>query len=317
MRPFTRLSLLFFLLSSACSVRDSHHQPGTAARYLVVVKVSPSAGSSAKKAMDEVYPQLLNRLKNAGITYQKAEKDEAAHTLSFYLIDGPARAGKQNADRLAYFREALTIRAKLEFWDTYRIHDAELVDAFVQMGATHAFFRHVRFNHNYEFGSAAVLGVAEDDMVPVVDSLLALPEVKGLFPKDIAFKWSRAVKGIRELYGIKTPDAGAPLTEKQLEQANGSLDDRGKSPVVNLKFNAQGAKIWEQMTTRASENQNREIAIVFNDEVISAPRVMSPITGGQSMLSGNFTMQEVQDMELQFRLAQLGHSLRILEARAL
>jgi preprotein translocase subunit SecD len=317
MRPFTRLSLLFLLLASACSVRDSHHQPGTAARYLIVVKVSPSAGSSAKEAMDEVYPQLLNRLKNAGITYQKTEADEAARTLSFYLIDGPAQAEKQGADRMAYFREALTMRAKLEFWDTYRNNDAELVDAFVQMGATHAFFRYVLMNQNYELGSPAVIGVANEDVVPMVDSLLALPEVKGLFPKDIAFKWSRTADGIRELYGIKTPDAGAPLTEKHLEYAKGGLNDRGGPPVVNLKFNAQGAKIWEQMTARAAQNQNREIAIVFNDEVISAPRVMSPISGGQSMLSGNFTMQEVQDMELQFRLAQLGHSLSILEARAL
>lgn len=317
MRLFTRLSLLFLFFASACSVRDTHHQPGKAARYLVVVKVSPSAGSTVQKAMDDLYPLLLDRLKNAGITYQKAEKDEAARTLSFYLIDGPAREGKQNADRIAYFREALTMRAKLEFWDTYRNNDAELANAFVQMGATHTFLRYVLISRTHELGSPAVIGAAKEDMVPVLDSLLALPEVKGLFPKDIAFKWSRAVEGIRELYGIKTPDAGAQLTEKHLEYATGNLDERGGQPVVNLKFNAQGAKIWEQMTTRASENQNREIAIVFNDEVISAPRVMSPIPGGQSMLSGNFTMQEVQDMELQLRLAQLGHSLSILEARAL
>ncbi|MBX2927875.1 MAG: hypothetical protein KF852_08585 [Saprospiraceae bacterium] len=315
MQPHPLLLLLFF--ASACSLPDSHHRPGTPARVLVVVEVAPAAGSTAKEALDTMYPILLKRLINAGITYQKIEVDEAERTISFYLIDGPANEGKPTTYPVAYFKEALTTKAKLEFWDTYRISDAELFNAFVQLGATHELFRHLRINQNYELGSAAVLGIAKEEMIRVVDSLLALPEVKGVFPQDISFKWSRAVGYIQELYGIKTPDTGPVLTEKHLKYAHGALDEISDSPQISLGFNEKGAIIWAQMTTRATQNGNREIAIVLNDEVLSAPRVMSPIMGGQSMMSGNFTLGEVDDMALRLQIASLPHSLKIVQARAL
>lgn len=313
MHPHSLLPLLFVLFASACSLRDSPHQTGTPARYLVVMEVTPSAASTAKKAIDEVYPHLLNLLNNAGITYQKIETDEAAQTISFYLIDGPANEGKPATYPVAYFKEALTPKAKLEFWDTYRINDAELMKAILQLDVTHEIFRHLRFNMTNLLGSAAVLGVANEEMVPVVDSLLATPEVKGLFPEDISFKWSRPAEGIRELYGIKTHDAGPPLSEKHLEYAYGSLDEVSDSPNTSIRFNEEGAKIWAQMTTRASENQNREIAVVLNDKVLSAPSVMSPITGGEFVLSG----KEANVLALQLQIASLPHALKILEAKAL
>ncbi len=298
-------------------MRDSHCQPGTAARYVVVVVVTPSTASTPQKAIAEVYPYLVDRLKNAGITYQKIETDEAARTISFYLIDGPAKAGATMNDPVAYFEEALTTNAKLEFRETYRLRDPELVEVFTQLSATHERFRQMRLNKSYVLGSGAVLGVANEGIVPVLDSLLALPEVRRLFPKDIAFRWSRPMQGTKELYGIKTPDEGAVLTEKYIEHANGSFNEYTEEPVVSLRFNGQGAKLWAQMTTRAAENQNREIAIVFNDEVLSAPRVMSPITGGQSMLSGDFTLEEVSNLVLQLQAAALPHTLKIVKASAL
>lgn len=88
-------------------MRDSHRQPGTAARYVVVVEVTPSAASTPSKAIAEVYPHLVDRLKNAGITYQKIETDEAARTISFYLIDDPANEGATMKYPVAYFEEAL------------------------------------------------------------------------------------------------------------------------------------------------------------------------------------------------------------------
>lgn len=313
MHPYSLLPLLFVLFASACSLPNSQHQSGTAARYLVVVEVTPSTASTAKKAIDEVYPYLLNLLKSAGITYQKIETDEAAQTISFYLIDGPANEGKPTTYPVTYFKEALTTQAKLEFWDTYRINDAELMKAILQLDATHELFRHLRFNMTLLLGSAAVLGVAEEEIVPVVDSLLALPEVKAVFPQDISFKWSRSAGGIRELYGIKTHDAGPPLTEKHFEYAYGSLDEVSDSPNTSIRFNEEGAKIWAQMTTRASENENREIAVVLNDRVLSAPSVMSPITGGEFVLSG----KEANVLALQLQISSLPHALKILEAKAL
>src|SRR5687768_9881171 len=65
---------------------------------------------------------------------------------------------------------------------------------------------------------------------------------------------------------------------------------------VTLRMDNLGAKIWADMTTKAAQDNNREIAIALDDEVVSAPRVNEPITTGDSRISGNFTIQEGQDL---------------------
>lgn len=71
------------------------------------------------------------------------------------------------------------------------------------------------------------------------------------------------------------------------------------------------------MTRKASEDNHRGIAIVLNDEILSVPMVMTPIPGGKSSLTGDFTSKEAQDLALQLKMTIAGHRLNIVKAEAL
>lgn len=55
-------------------------------------------------------------------------------------------------------------------------------------------------------------------------------------------------------------------------------------------MNNDGARTWAEMTTKAANNGNREIAIVLDSAVVSAPRVINPITGGNSSITGDYSL---------------------------
>src|SRR3954447_3875847 len=80
-----------------------------------------------------------------------------------------------------------------------------------------------------------------------------------------------------------------------LTDAQPGFDNRTGEPVVNFKFNIRGAQRFGQTT---SENVGRLLAIVLDNQVISAPRILSPITGGSGQISGRFTVQQANDLSV-------------------
>ncbi len=151
-----------------------------------------------------------------------------------------------------------------------------------------------------------VMGVANKNKINAVNEMLANPQVKNLFPQDVKFMWSKKpymnAKGVStdqfELYAIKMKrgDDQAPLQGDRVVNATSSPDPMTSEVVVNLKMDNLGAKIWAEMTTKAAQDNNREIAIALDNEVVSCPRVNEPITTGSSRISGNFNIQEGQDL---------------------
>jgi preprotein translocase subunit SecD len=83
-------------------------------------------------------------------------------------------------------------------------------------------------------------------------------------------------------------------------------------PVVSFRFNAAGAKKFGDATR---ENAGKFLAIVLDDKVISAPRINEPILGGSGIISGSFTVQQVQDLSLLLRAGALPAPLQVLEER--
>tara|TARA_B100001248_G_scaffold262574_1_gene259536 strand:+ start:5557 stop:8565 length:3009 start_codon:yes stop_codon:yes gene_type:complete len=114
-----------------------------------------------------------------------------------------------------------------------------------------------------------------------------------------------ALKGNRE---NKPQLSGAVITDaKQEFQQNGT-------PSVTMQMNLKGAKIWEKMTGNAF-NTGGQIAIVLDDIVYSAPGVTSgPISGGNSEISGTFTLNEAVDLANVLRAGKLPASADIVQA---
>ena len=76
------------------------------------------------------------------------------------------------------------------------------------------------------------------------------------------------------------------LTGQYLANANLQFDQTTHAPIVGLKFNAEGSKLFEKIT---GENVGKTIAIYLDGELIEAPRVNQKITGGSAVITGNFT----------------------------
>ena len=100
------------------------------------------------------------------------------------------------------------------------------------------------------------------------------------------------------------------LSGDRLVDAQPTFQDN--QPVVSFRFDTSGGKKFADVTT---ENVGRPFAIVLDDKVISAPVIREPILGGAGIISGSFTVQEVQDLALLLRAGALPADLVILEER--
>ena len=157
-----------------------------------------------------------------------------------------------------------------------------------------------------------------------INGYLSLPQVRSLLPTELRyakFVWGLPVsnpqlKGEETtgLYALKgNRDGIPPLGGSVVVDARQEYDQMSRV-VVSMQMNGQGAKIWEQMTGNAYQNQS-QIAIVLDNIVYSAPGVTSgPIAGGRSQISGDFTVNQGQDLANVLRAGKLPASAEIVQA---
>ena len=99
---------------------------------------------------------------------------------------------------------------------------------------------------------------------------------------------------------------------EDLIDAQPAFDSRTSQPIVNFRFNIRGAQRFGQATT---ENLGRPLAIVLDNKVISSPVIQSPITGGSGQISGNFTVEAVNNLAILLRAGALPAKMTIVEER--
>ena len=102
------------------------------------------------------------------------------------------------------------------------------------------------------------------------------------------------------------------VSGEDLTDAQPGFDSRTNEPIVNFRFNLRGAQRFGETTT---QNVGRPLAIVLDNEVISAPRILQPITGGSGQISGRFTVQQANDLAVLLRSGALPAKLTVVERR--
>lgn len=102
------------------------------------------------------------------------------------------------------------------------------------------------------------------------------------------------------------------VTGEMLTNAQPAFDQNG-SPVVSFALNAIGAKRFCDVT---SENIDKPFAIVLDNEVISAPRILSRICGGRGQISGGFSVEEANNLAILLRAGALPAPLKVVEERS-
>lgn len=242
-------------------------------------------------------------------------------------------------------RKLLQGTASLEFWTTY--NGAELVPALVRADAAVKALqaegvateeaatiteevaaegeRASRFSREQnpllallspDYAGGAVLGAAVAADVATINKYLALPEVRDCFPADVAFKWGIKGEPMFDnrlcLYAIKVEraDGKAPLDGGVISDARATYSQTGADAEVSMAMNSNGITEWAQLT---ADNIGKCIAIVLDGYVYSAPVVRNKIEGGNSSITGNFTIQEAQDLANVLKSGKVPAPARIIQ----
>ena len=127
------------------------------------------------------------------------------------------------------------------------------------------------------------------------------PAGSQLFPYADGTPFAGQKLAVRRLGGIK----GDNLTD-----ASQGYDPRDNSPVVNIKFDQQGAAKFARLTTA---NVNKPFAIILDGKVLSAPNINEPIRGGTAQISGGFTVDGANQLAIALRSGALPVDLKVIE----
>jgi preprotein translocase subunit SecD len=156
-----------------------------------------------------------------------------------------------------------------------------------------------------------------EEQVPVVDSLLARPEVQRLVPRGIDLKWgtdvsSRAARSYRALYAVEDRPI---LTGEELEKATAQRDPLTNQSVVNFSLSRRGGRIFERETGRHVQDY---MAIILDGRVQGQPPVIKSQIGQHGQIElGSKPLQEAQDLALVLRAGALPAPLSIAEERTI
>ncbi|MDG2475691.1 MAG: protein translocase subunit SecD, partial [Flavobacteriaceae bacterium] len=283
---------------------------------------------------------LRKRIDKFGVTQPNIQRLGSSGRI---LIELP---GAKDIDRI---QNLLQSTAQLEFWETYKNDDfinfissaneylssiqveniksesaeSDIDDLLSEVEQTSDSIQN-RSNpllslvraYSYQGGPIIARFLPRDQ--ELVNSYLTLPDVRKLLPRDYRyakFLWGKEDQdGLTSLYAIKSNrDDLSPLSGGVVVDASQTYDAVGNA-AVSMQMNAQGARVWENLTGVAY-SQSSNIAIVLDDVVYSAPGVTrGAISGGRSEITGEFDLNEAIDLANVLRAGKLPASATIIQS---
>ncbi len=280
-------------------------------------------------AIRKTYDVLVRRIDKFGVAQPTINLDETKGIINVEL------AGVKDPVTVRNFLQS---SANLEFWEVYDFYelntnlnlaDSLLTDYLLSLDTTNRNLpdsvRRAPYKNKfgaiitnvgqpYQESKTSQKTIFPGAFISVKDTaafnrLMTYDVVKKSFPADAKFLYGKIedyddkkFKNNVPVYAIKTKGKyKAELEGENITEATSDYDEFGK-PIVRMNMSSRGAKIWEDMTTRTSaNNQSRCIAIVLDDIVYSAPYTNEAIKGGSSQISmGNTNkndgVKESQDL---------------------
>lgn len=301
-------------------------------------EVTRKVQAIAKGAINETYKILLKRIDKFGVAQPNINLDENKGIITVEL------AGVNDPERV---RKYLQSSANLQFWEVYNIKEikdnienadkalqaylngvspdsAKIADTSKTAVARNEkpLINAVRFigpqqdsRTGKEYFSAAIANIELKD-TSKASQYLNLDVVKSNFPADLKFLYGIEEKDTRgrkyiPLYAIKTVlgSEKAKLEGEGVEESKQDFDEKGR-PAIKMQMTPGGTRTWAKLTT---DNTGKPIAIALDDIVYSAPNVNGPIEGGNSEISGNFTIEEAQDLANILKSGKLDAPAKIVQ----
>ncbi len=166
----------------------------------------------------------------------------------------------------------------------------------------------------------AVVGYANARDTAEINKIIYSDIAARIFPAELKLRWGAKAetfggentKGdIFELYALRItePSGRAPLEGDVITSSKDDFDQMGH-PSVSMQMNSDGARRWSQIT---KQNIGKAVAIVLDDAVYSAPRILSQIDGGNSQITGNFTIEDTKDLANTLNSGKMPAPTRIVQ----
>ena len=264
----------------------------------------------------EIYPALVEAntvIKDLEKAGQMVGADSLAQDSTVVVEEAVAvENGAADADSTKVDSTETSLVAQLDSTDVDQSQDM------AQMMANYPLFAKLRpmADQTGQIARGPVIGTAYASDTAVVNRYLAISQVKALLPRDVKLLWGvkpmTGSESVFELYAIKanTRDGKAPLDGGVVVEAREQYAQHGSSAEVSMIMNPSGARTWARLT---ADNVGRCIAIVLDGYVYSAPVVHGEITGGQSSISGQFTINEARDLANVLKSGKLPAPARITQ----
>lgn len=305
-------------------------------------KVKQVLANELQSVADNSFNVLRTRIDRFGVVAPNIQKLDRAERI---LIELP---GIKEPERV---KKLLQGSANLEFWKTYNLQEiqnylgainsrsAELLAArktnvltvdssSVSIGDSllaevsqevlelpqHKFDKTLFEYFNGNWGGGSVVGIADKKDTAAINTILA--KAKDLYPTDLKFSWGfKAIddkETLFQLFALRGDGSkkGPALDGDAIVSASADQQGKGSGWGVSMQMNSTGAKRWATIT---GAERGKSIAIVLDGYVYSAPMVNDRIEGGNSSITGNFTVDEAKDLENVLKSGKMRAGVRIVQ----
>ena len=251
----------------------------------------------------EIYPYLVQLNQKYAITGGEAETEEAAAdstATAEVAADSVAATSGDLAAKLASGKKDAKVDAKAKA-DALKQNPLLAVLQPVPQGLS-------------------IVGYANARDTADVNKVIYSDIARQVLPAECKLRWGAQpedfggenTKGdIFALYALKVtePNGRAPLEGDVITNAKDEFDQMGH-PSVSMQMNSDGARRWSQIT---KQNIGKAVAIVLDDAVYSAPRILTQIDGGNSQITGNFTIEDTKDLANTLNSGKMPAPTRIVQ----
>ncbi len=293
--------------------------------------------TEANQAVKRTFDRLSARIDQFGVAQPNLNLDQTKGIITVEL------AGVDNPERV---RKYLQATANLEFWETYAVDQnffvqtIQPIDAKVKAylsgtlndttatkvtssktiaGNDNPFTKLLQTpGNNVSPSSMATIGFVYVRDTATFSTYAKLDAVTSILPPTLKFYYgakpvkNKAGESLLEVFAIKTV-AGSDkpkLSGESVIAAGQDVDSRNGEVQVTMGMDNKGSRMWEKLT---GDNVGKAVAIVLDDYVYSAPRVNQAISGGNSVISGNFSIQEAQDLAAILKTGKLPAPAKIVQ----
>jgi SecD/SecF fusion protein len=285
----------------------------------------------SKEKLNNAYTIIGRRMDKLGIAGRITNMNEAEATLTLETEGG------QNVERMQKYLQS---SGNVQFWELYNYgelsQNIEKADKALQLylnhGKTDSANNEQPLFHTAHFSSPipgsdgiqyfhAEVATVEPRDTEKLNQYLLTDAVRDNMPPNIKFLYGNPLTHGKKneikffcLFAIKTIGGSrAKLEGDKIQMAEQDMDGGGH-PGIKMQMTPTGSRIWADLT---EENKNRFIAIVIDDVVYSAPNVIDRIEGGNTEISGSFTIEEAQDFANILRSGRLEIPVRIINMQVI